>query len=240
MTADSPSGVNVSGTEPTPTRDDLWVECLGDPNAVDSHPELFSGAFSQLASLLAQEHGLADEVRRVLSVRRAGVPSESALIEVTEGLKSLLGVDATYLLHWLAYMDTFDRLAELSSLAPPDVHAFLRSAMAEHSRTLDSLQRMSLLGADGLYDVTPAVPLDVLTGQITYRLDLAKNDGTRVRLTLTPELTASFAAQLIQLLSAPNDGDLLPPEAQEGLDEAMAEFRRVFQPSELDEPEEGR
>jgi hypothetical protein len=181
-----------------------WIDVLGNADAPERRPDLFTAAFTALATTLDMDPDAADVVTDVLDRRLDAVPMTQQLVAAVSALTAYLGVDAAYLLQWLAYEDTENRLEYTSAQAPPAVAHFLRLTMARHGAMFDALQRVSVAGAGEEWDTIEKMsPIDMLSGTRTVFVRLTKLNGTTAHFACSNNSLLIITAHFLELVNAP-------------------------------------
>ena len=210
VTEAMPTGQHAAPPEPAPTPavpvpEMRWISILRDSDGPKSHADLFEAAFRSLARQLALRPGTPDQLRIVLSRSVDSAPPQRALGVVTDALKTLLGPDAAYLLHWLTYEETSDRLAQIDSMAPAEVQLFLREVVSEHSATFDQVQRAAQVSPEDWLDAEPRLIFDVSAQQFRIALTIVRIDHARVHLEMSPNSALALISRLLVTVSEVRD-----------------------------------
>lgn len=209
-----------------------WISSLQEDDAPRRSPDLFQAAYDSLARQLALEPDALDQLRRVISRRLEVSPRHRALGEITDALKTLLGLDAAYLLHWLTYMQPVRRLVQIQPDAPPEVHAFLSAAVSEHLPTFDLIQRTAQSSPEDWFDVDTRLVYNVTTQQFTIDLSLVKIDYTRVHLEMSPNSTLALVSQLLTAAADVRDAGAFREDIVRRWFEASLGLQRLFVPED--------
>lgn len=202
-TAGIPAESDVDAAALGPSRTDEWLAMLTDTTAPTMRPDLFGAAFSAIAWIVGEDSEAKQTVGRLIERRVAGAGPDSALAEMTDGLQNYLGIDGAYLVHWLAYHETTERLNRVQAVAPAPVIVFLRAVLAEHGRTLDILQRAAMSGMRDWSSIDKRAFVDTLTGRQIFAITFFTYDGSSLRLECSPDSLMNLASHLLELVNAP-------------------------------------
>jgi hypothetical protein len=198
------------------TRADTWANLMVDRLAFQSHRQLFDDAMSGIRTFVANESRPTEVVGRVLAQRSGRVSLDRALGEVTEGLVTLLGTDAAYLLHWLIYAGAAERLEDLVAEASPDVATFLREVVAEYGPVLDRVQGAAFAYPTDWSYIEKSGAVDILSGKQSFNIALTRWDGEVVRLQLSPDSLINLMSHLLELTNGAHSLSAFSPQALEG------------------------
>jgi hypothetical protein len=217
-------------------RENEWIDLLADGTALDQRRDLFDAAFSALDSMVKVDHQASDTIGRVIKTRLADVPAEVSLAEMTEALKIYLGVDGAYLVHWLAYADTVDRLAQVEAVASAEVANFLRRLLSENGARIDLVQRAALLGPDDWIQVFKNAYEDLLTGRLMFSLAVVKLDGSTLRLELAADSLLRLTTHLLELVNSVPAATVFGPSPLDVFVHTLAQTAQLVAPDEGDGP----
>jgi hypothetical protein len=227
---------DVEAGAPTTSRADTWASLMADPRAFDSERQLFEDALQGIRAFVGNEPRATEVVGRVLERRSRRVPLDRALGEVTEGLVSLLGTDAAYLLHWLNYASASERLDHLATFASPDVTTFLREVVAEHGAVLDRIQGAGFAHAKDWSYIEKSGTVDTLSGRQSFSLALTRWDGKVLRLQLSPDSLMNLTSHLVELINSAHSLSAFSAQALEAFTDRLVITVELLR--ELDESSE--
>jgi hypothetical protein len=217
-------------------RADIWASLMSDQVAFESHRHLFEDALSDIRAFVANEPRATEVVGRVLEQRVRSVPLDRALGEVTEGLVSLLGTDAAFLLHWLNYAGASDRLNELASIATPDVTTILRQIVAEHGAVLDRVQGAAFAHAQDWSYIEKSGTVDMLSGRQSFSVALTRWDGEVLRLQMSPDSLMNLTSHLLDLINGAQSLNAFTAQALESFTDRLAVTADLVNDMYSDEP----
>lgn len=216
--------VDVQSEPPAaPSRIDRWIDVFNSGTAVSDEPDLFVAAFEALSALLRADPRAHETLGRVLD-RPVDQASPRWLASATEAMDSFLGVDAAYLVQWLAYDQTPRRLDDVAAMAPAPVTFFLRSVLAEHGAKIDLAQRIVVSGTHDWTSIKKHAYVDALTGRRLFVINVIKLDGSTVVLECPSSSLLGLTTHLLELVNTQSVSDFSPGRLGPFLDAIATTF----------------
>jgi hypothetical protein len=199
-----------------------WFDLFFRDDAPDVRWDLFREATADLSRFLSAHPDAEDRVLPMLERRLGGRLDRDAWPKVTASLTTYLGEQPTYLLNWLAYLNTAKRLDALDGRVEPAVLDFLRSVLAQFGAELDASQTLTVTAPNDWARIDKHVNFDLLENTYRFSISLTKNNGEVVSLDSTPDSLINLSRHLMVMLASVGRADVFSPERVQGfLDQAI-------------------
>jgi hypothetical protein len=181
-----------------------WGELFsGTEAALEAAPGFFHRLSAELDEYLDTNPNASEQLNEVI-LRHIRVPMTSDDYgTLWDGIQTLVGEDATFLLHWYASRTTEDERAIFQSQASPRVQQFVRKVGATYGPELNRLTSVVWWGeyVDDWKDVTREVFFDSTRERYRVNVRVQKLNGEEFAFGATPDSVLTLMRSLMGSLN---------------------------------------